>query len=168
MPIGILRLISDIVTADSPRYATLSNIDPADILPNNLRDRDIILAINHIISSIPMNIDITISIALLAINHFPVIGTYSCSNLNPHHTVLPCTYNIATDHTIARATLNSNSAVPAVTFLSHRGNANLMISLNRAKPFAITIMKNSATTNFLIHNLASCHNIVSKKSNNHS
>lgn len=164
----MLRLISDTVTADNHKYATLSKIDQADIFPNNLRDNDIILAMNHIISSIHINIDITMSIALFAINHFPVMGIYSCNSFSHQPTVLPCTYSIITDQTIARATLNSSSAVPAVTFLNHRGNANLMISLNQAKPFDITIMKNSATTNFLIHSLASCHSIVSKKSNNHS
>lgn len=168
MPIGILRLIRDIVTADNPRYATLSKIDPADILPNNLNDNDIILAKKPTISRIHINIDIIMSMTLFSMSHLPVIGTYSCKSFNQPPTVFRCTANIITDPIMARATLNSNSAVPAVTFLSHRGNANLMISLNRAKPFAITIMKNSATTNFLIHNLASCHNIVSKKSNNHS
>lgn len=139
------------VAAHNHKKATFKRIDPADIFQNNLSDNDIILAIKPTISSKPINNEITISPTLESINPLPVIGTYSCNSFKVPPTVALCAIRIAHDPTIARATLNSSSAVPAVIFLSDQGIKNLIISVIRAKAFAINITKNIVTLNIVIH-----------------
>jgi hypothetical protein len=78
------------VAAPNHKNATLSKIDHEDILPNSLRDNDIIRANTPMISNIPINIDIIISQILLSgISHLPVIGIYSWRSLRGHQTLLP-------------------------------------------------------------------------------
>lgn len=140
----IARLVdsNQTVTVQSHKNATFNKIEPADILPNNLRDNEIILAKIQIISNNHINIEITISPTLLSMSHFPVIGKYSWSNFVGQPSCFPCTYNMTIVAMIANATLNSSSPVAPVTFLNHHGKKNLMISLIQPSAFANKIIKN--------------------------
>lgn len=142
--------ISATLMAHSPKNATLRRIEPDDIFPNNLIDRDMTFANVPTISKNPINSDISISpifapILLPSRSHLPVIGIYSCKNFR-NHIFFAWTYNDITTAIIANATLNSNSAVADVTFLNRRGKKNLITSLNRPIRFANKMTKNRVVT----------------------
>lgn len=136
--------------AHNHKNATLRRIDPEDIFPNNLIDKDITFAKVPTISKSPMKSDINIShifapILFHSSSHFPVIGIYSCKNFR-NHKCFACTYKDMTTAMIANAKLNSSSAVAEVTFLSHRGKKNLITSFNNPIIFANNITKKSVVT----------------------
>jgi len=70
-------------TQPRPRNATFRRIDPEDIFPNNLIERETTFEKIPTISRNPTNKDTIVSpifapIPFPSINHFPVIGIYSC------------------------------------------------------------------------------------------
>ena len=107
----------------NPIIDTLSKMDPEDILPNSLMDNDTILDTIPIISKKPTNKEIIMSpifapIPSPWINHLPPNGIYSyivCHKPSCFH----CMNKVAHTAIKAKARLNSNSAVGAVTRLNH-------------------------------------------------